>query len=42
MYPDGCRGGQPLTRVELQEALANEGVVFEEQVSECANGVCGL
>lgn len=42
MYPDGCRGGQPLTRVSLEEALANEGVVFEEQVSECIGGVCGL
>ena len=42
MYPDGCRGGQPLTRVSLEEALANEGVVFEEQVSECVGGVCGL
>jgi ribonucleoside-diphosphate reductase alpha chain len=42
VYPDGCRGGQPLTRVSLEEALKNEGTVFEEQMNECANGVCGL
>lgn len=41
-YPDGSRGGQPLTRVPLDEALAHEGVVFEEQERECLNGVCGL
>lgn len=41
-YPDGARGGQPLTRVSLEEALANEGTVFEEEVRECLNGVCGL
>lgn len=41
-YPDGCRGGQPLTRVNLEEAMSNEGVVFEENESECLNGVCGI
>lgn len=41
-YPDGSRGGQPLTRVELDEALANEGMVFEEVENNCVNGVCGL
>ncbi len=42
VYPDGCRGGQPLTRVDLKEALENEGTVFEEKERECTNGVCGL
>ena len=42
MYPDGCRGGQPLTRVTLEEAVKNEGVIFEETETECLNGVCGL
>lgn len=42
VYPDGCRGGQPLTRVDLAEALAQEGKVFEENVTECVGGVCGL
>ncbi|CAM6004844.1 unnamed protein product [Sphagnum balticum] len=42
VYPDGARGGQPLTRVSLEEALADEGKVFEEQENACLNGVCGL
>jgi ribonucleoside-diphosphate reductase alpha chain len=41
-YPDGCRGGQPLTRVELDEALGKEGQVFEEHEDECIGGVCGV
>lgn len=42
VYPDGCRGGQPLNRVDLSEAMANEGVVFEENEISCINGVCGI
>jgi ribonucleoside-diphosphate reductase alpha chain len=42
VYPDGARGGQPLTRCGLEEALADEGKVFEEQENTCLNGVCGL
>ena len=42
VYPDGCRNGQPLTKASLEEALENEGVVFEEQMTECIGGVCGL
>jgi ribonucleoside-diphosphate reductase alpha chain len=42
VYPDGCRGGQPLTQAPLQEALDNEGTVYEETERECLNGVCGL
>lgn len=42
VYPDGCRGGQPLNRVDLEEALKNEGVVFEENETNCVNGVCGI
>lgn len=42
VYPDGCRGGQPLTRVDLEEALKDEGKVFEEQENSCLNGVCGI
>lgn len=41
-YPDGCRGGQPLTRVALDEALASEGKVFEETETNCIGGVCGI
>ena len=42
VYPDGCRGGQPLTRIDLEEALASEGIVFEETERSCTNGVCGI
>lgn len=42
VYPDGCRGGQPLTKVDLKEAMANEGVVFEENETQCVGGVCGV
>lgn len=42
VYPDGARGGQPLTRCSLEEAMADEGKVFEEQENSCLNGVCGL
>ena len=41
-YPDGSRGGQPLTRVPLEEAMSQEGTVFEEHEQECLNGVCGV
>jgi ribonucleoside-diphosphate reductase alpha chain len=43
-YPDGCRGGQPLTACSLEEAMANEGHVFEEGPDVCditKGGVCG-
>jgi ribonucleoside-diphosphate reductase alpha chain len=42
VYPDGARGGQPLTRCTLEEALADEGKVFEEEERACLNGVCGI
>lgn len=29
-YPDGARGGQPLTEVDYQEAIKHKGVVFNE------------
>lgn len=41
-YPDGSRGGQPLTRVDLDFAMKQEGQVFEEHVDECSGGICGL
>jgi ribonucleoside-diphosphate reductase alpha chain len=40
-YPDGARGGQPLTAVPYSEAKGNEGVVYEENAT-CRDGVCGL
>lgn len=41
-YPDGARGGQPLTRVDLKDAMKKEGIVFEETEHECVGGVCGV
>lgn len=40
-YPDGSRGGQPITEVSYDEALRHKNVVYEEN-DACANGVCGL
>ncbi len=40
-YPDGARGGQPLTPVALEQAIGQEGVVFEETDEKCVGGVCG-
>lgn len=42
-YPDGARGGQPLTPVTYKEALRHKGVVFEESSDmQCSSGVCGI
>lgn len=43
-YPDGARGGQPLSRVRYFEALDRIGVEFEENGNEqsCATGACGV
>lgn len=44
-YPDGARGGQPLTEVEYAEAKAHRGVTFDE-VDICdisgKGGSCGV
>lgn len=42
-YPDGSRGGQPLTKIPYREAAGRVGVEFEEHGNEhsCAGGVCG-
>ena len=41
-YPDGCRTGQPLTRCDIKEALANENKVFEAKEDNCTGGICGM
>jgi ribonucleoside-diphosphate reductase alpha chain len=41
-YPEGARDGQPLTRVDLEEALKDEGKVFEETEDQCKTGSCGI
>lgn len=41
-YPDGSRGGQPLTVSTYQAAMGKEGVVFEESEERCVGGACGI
>ena len=41
VYPDGSRGGQPLTSVDFNEAISKKNVVFEGN-EECVDGICGL
>lgn len=40
-YPDGSRGGQPITEVSYDEARGHKGVIFEEN-DPCTGGVCGV
>ena len=43
VYPDGARGGQPLTSVTYKEAKRHKGMVYEENSdAACAGGVCGI
>jgi len=46
-YPDGARGGQPLTSVDYYEAKKHEGQEFKEQFHDVCDitnkgGVCGV
>lgn len=46
-YPDGSRGGQPLTRVPYKEALSKEGEEFKEEFHDICEiggkgGSCGI
>lgn len=43
-YPNGARGGQPLTVCAYDEAVQYEGVEYEEFGAEnaCKGGVCGI
>jgi ribonucleoside-diphosphate reductase alpha chain len=43
-YPDGSRGGQPITEVDYKDAMKHAGVVFEENdicVITGKGGTCG-
>jgi len=42
VYPDGARGGQPLTPVPYDVAKAQMGVVYDEIEEKCSGGICGL
>jgi len=35
-YPDGSRGGQPITEVDYKEAVQHKGVIYEE------HDICGI
>ena len=44
-YPDGSRGGQPLTECSYEEAIKHKGVVYEENdvcVIGGKGGTCGV
>jgi ribonucleoside-diphosphate reductase alpha chain len=42
-YPDGARGGQPLTECSYKEATSHRGVVYDENADRaCKDGVCGV
>jgi ribonucleotide reductase alpha subunit len=41
VYPNGARGGQPLTAVPYKEAIKQQGIVFEEHEERCSGGICG-
>lgn len=45
-YPDGSRGGQPLTPISYQEAKENEGKEFKEEFHDICDisggGTCGI
>ena len=40
VYPDGCRGGQPLTPVAYSDALGKLGEVFEESIE--THDICDI
>jgi ribonucleoside-diphosphate reductase alpha chain len=41
-YPDGARGGQPLTEVSYWEAKGQTGVIFDETEEKCKGGLCSI
>jgi len=44
-YPDGSRGGQPITEVAYEEAIKHKGIVYQEH-DVCSitghGGSCGV
>lgn len=42
VYPNGARGGQPITPVDVAYAVQRQGVRFEEHEDRCAGGACGV
>ena len=43
LYPDGSRGGQPISTVPYIDANSKRGVIFEDNSEEqCLSGVCNI
>jgi len=42
VYPDGARGGQPLTEVPYEWARNKIGHIYDETEEKCAGGICGI
>jgi ribonucleoside-diphosphate reductase alpha chain len=43
LYPNGSRGGQPITPCDYEEAHSKRGVIFEDNSDEqCLTGVCNI
>jgi ribonucleoside-diphosphate reductase alpha chain len=43
LYPDGSRGGQPISTVPYNDANSKRGVIFEDNSEEqCLSGVCNI
>lgn len=42
VYPDGVRAGQPITPIPLEEALGQEGIVYQENEERCVGGLCSV
>lgn len=42
VYPNGSRGGQPLSAVPYEEALKHKDVIFDAEENTCSGGVCSL
>lgn len=41
VYPNGSRGGQPLTSVSYEEAKKHHGIVYAEE-NTCSGGICSI
>jgi len=42
-YPDGSRGGQPISAIPYEEAVQKRDVVYEDNSEEqCLSGVCNI
>ena len=43
LYPNGSRGGQPITPCDYEEAHSKRGVIYEDNSDEqCLSGVCSI